>query len=163
MAKHGPHTSKCRRSGDLCTAPLLSQRLGAAALLKRRSVLSHQQPRAQSSSHRCGLRVLGTEGTASACGAVPADLCWELSTYGCGDSTAAGLSCLHGHAALNTSCSLGISPRANSKISHWLFPAGMKGDDTSGRAAIQGALTSPWLKGLFATSSDNRNFRLLIH
>lgn len=101
MAKHGTRTSKCQMSGDLCTAPL-NQRLGAAALLKLRSVLSHRQHRAQSSSHRCGLQVLGMEGMASACGAVPADLCWELSTYGCGDTTVAGASCLHGHAALTT-------------------------------------------------------------
>lgn len=54
-------------------------------------------------------------------------------------------------------------PRANPQISHWIYPA------AKGRVMLLAELPSkalpqsPWPRGLFATSSDNRNFRLLVH
>lgn len=66
----------------------------------------------------------------------------------------------------NTGICWALSPRANSHISDWIYPAAM------GRVIWHLSFwqscnprhfQGPWLRGLFATSSGNRNFRLLIH
>lgn len=148
--------------GDLCTAPLLNQRLGAAAHLQPSSVL-HYQHHAHSSSHHPGMWVLVMEGFVFGHDAVPCGLqlgVKHLQLWWQHGAGAAWLCCsdiwalaFAGH----------FPPRANPQISHWIYPVAM------GRVMLLAELPSKalpqglWLRGLFAASSDNRNFRLLIH
>lgn len=148
-------------SEDLCTAPLLNQRLGAAGLLQLSS--SHYQHRAQSSSPHPGMWVLVMEGAVIGHDAVPCglqlgvkhlELWWHHSGRGC---IPAWLCCsdiwalaFAGH----------FPPKTNPQISPWIYPAAM------GRVLFLPSKALPqglWPRGLFAASSDYRNFRLLVH
>ena len=55
----------------------------------------------------------------------PVDFCLEPNTYSYGGAAVGRGPRCHGCAALTSEGMLGTSPKENSKLSHWLFPAGM--------------------------------------
>lgn len=91
------------------------------------------------------------------------DFSLELSTWSYGDTTVAGAAWLSCSDVWTLAFAGHFTPRAKAQISHWIYPAAM------GRAMLLAELPSkalpqgPWPRGLFATSSDYRNFRLLVH